>query len=133
MGQRKRPRDPKPITVLAIIVYFVCLALGVDLLYSWPPIIWAGWIPGTLLIAGSAFAIPTAWVGGPLSDRIEQSLLVLIAGGLATGTIIAVGEATSYVPGVKLPAAAHYTLALLIICLIMAVARWIQLAVKGRV
>lgn len=114
--------EPRFVTGLALTVYAICLGLALDLALQGRPDPLAHWVPPGLLTVGALVAIPCAWVGRWWGKSLEKVGLILLTGGLVTGTIVEVSDLV-----VANDAAGDYTMALLAICVCLAVGRWIQL------
>lgn len=125
--------EPRFVTGLALTVYLVTGMLGVDLLTQPREDPITHWVPSVLLIVGSIWAFACAWplqlinrVGACWGKNLEKVGLILLAGGLITGTLAEINDLLA-----SQDAAGDYTVALLIICVLLAVARWIQLTIES--
>lgn len=89
----RRMAEPRVATTLAIVIYTVCFGLAVALLVRGVQV-GDGWllIPPALLGLAVVVAVPAAWRGGYWGWAVEQTALILAAGGLVSGAVVEVWD-----------------------------------------
>ena len=88
-----RMAEPRVATTLAIVIYSVSFVLAVALLVHGVAA-GDGWllVPPVLLGLAVVVAVPAAWRGGYWGRAVEQTALILAAGGLVSGAVVEVWD-----------------------------------------